>query len=182
MVHIPVKFKRVAAAFDEISRFRSCDESSGSEHSADLSDLVNSFFEREIGEQRSSEEHDQDGNGNDFDDDESDLSNSPDFELQDSVRNLFEGDRDDDVKRGIYTEVEKAVEGAGGDETSSPEFKRRLMARLRSSGFDAGEFLSNLIDINEKISHLKCPTLIHNTISVYKYYKRNSLIQIFKND
>ncbi|KAL8461556.1 hypothetical protein ACS0TY_032877 [Phlomoides rotata] len=143
MEQIPVRFKRVAAAFDEISRFRSCDESSGSEHSADLSDLVNSFFEREIREQKSSEDHNQDVNGNEFDDDdddESDLSNSPDIELQDSVRNLLEGDRDDEVKRSIYTEVEKAVEGVdvGGDGSSSPEFKRRLMAGLRNSGFDAG--------------------------------------------
>lgn len=145
MVNIPVKFKRVAAAFDEMSRVRSC-ESSGSEHSADLSDLVNSFFEREIREQRTSEEDgDQDRNGNEIDDDESE-SNSPDFEFQDSLRKLF--DRENDcVKRSIRAEVEKALEVVG-DRNSSPEFKRRLMAQLRSNGFDAGELLYELLAFN----------------------------------
>ncbi|KAJ4982374.1 hypothetical protein NE237_033211 [Protea cynaroides] len=49
MAKIPVRFKRVAAAFDEVARIRPC-ESSGSEYSpegdlADLSDLIDSFME-----------------------------------------------------------------------------------------------------------------------------------------
>ncbi|KAL1560043.1 hypothetical protein AAHA92_10309 [Salvia divinorum] len=133
MVNIPVRFRRVAAAFDEMSRDRSF-ESSGSEHSADLSDLVNSFFEREIREQRIG------GDGDDHeieieideDDDESG-SNSQDSRFHDSLRKIFHlGDG-----RSISSAVEKALEVVG-DNDSSPEFKRRLMARLRSSGFDAG--------------------------------------------
>ena len=139
MVNIPVRFKRVAAAFDEMSRDRSF-ESSGSEHSADLSDLVNSFFEREIREQRIIVGGDGDGDGGgddeigiDEDDDESG-SNSHDSRIHDSLRKIFDlGDG-----RSISTAVEKALEVVG-DNDSSPEFKRRLMARLRSSGFDAGE-------------------------------------------
>lgn len=146
MVNIPVKFKRVAAAFDEMSRVRSF-ESSGSEHSADLSDLVNSFFEREIREQRSGEDddHDQDRTGNEIElEDESETSNSRDLELEDSLRKLF--DRDDDgVKTSISDAVENALEVVG--DPSSPEFKRRLMARLRSTGLDAGEFLYEYISI-----------------------------------
>ncbi|KAH6777287.1 hypothetical protein C2S52_007282 [Perilla frutescens var. hirtella] len=114
MVNIPViKFKRVADAFDEMSKAGSCEsESSGSEHSADLSDLVNSFFEREIREQRT------------------------DFQVQDCLRKLFYRD-DDTVKSSISAAVEKALKEVG-DKNSLPEFKRRLMSRLRSSGFDAG--------------------------------------------
>ncbi|KAI3456527.1 hypothetical protein Pfo_013190 [Paulownia fortunei] len=134
MVNIPVKFKRVAAAFDEMARVRSC-ESSGSEHSADLSDLVNSFFEREIREQTTSEEVDQDIDGNEINDESE--TNSPDSEFQDSLKKLFDRENDG-VKRSIHAEVEKELEEAVGDKNSSPDFKRRLMVRLRSRGFDAG--------------------------------------------
>ncbi|XP_057765003.1 uncharacterized protein LOC130985856 [Salvia miltiorrhiza] len=134
MVNIPVRFERVAAAFDEMSRDRSF-ESSGSEHSADLSDLVNSFFEREIREQGIGGDADPDGNEIEIDDDESE-SNSQDSQFHDSLRKLFDR-QDGGVRRRISAAVEKALE-AVGDKDSSPEFKRRLMARLRSSGFDAG--------------------------------------------
>ncbi|KAL1537278.1 hypothetical protein AAHA92_29810 [Salvia divinorum] len=134
MVNIPARFGRVAAAFDEMSRDRSF-ESSGSEHSADLSDLVNSFFEREIREQRIGGDGDRDGNQVEIDDDEFE-SNSQDSGFHDCLSKLF--DRDDDgVGRSISTAVEEALEVIGGRD-SSPEFNRRLMARLRSSGFDAG--------------------------------------------
>uniref|UniRef100_A0A803M1P2 Uncharacterized protein n=1 Tax=Chenopodium quinoa TaxID=63459 RepID=A0A803M1P2_CHEQI len=51
MAKIPIKFNRVAAAFDEAAKwYRPCDSSSGSEYwpesGADLSDLVNSFIEK----------------------------------------------------------------------------------------------------------------------------------------
>ncbi|KAH6768832.1 hypothetical protein C2S51_014168 [Perilla frutescens var. frutescens] len=140
MVNIPViKFKRVADAFDEMSKARSCEsESSGSEHSADLSDLVNSFFEREIREQRTGGHDDQDRiNENiEIDDDDESESNSQDFQVQDCLRKLFYRD-DDTVKSSISAAVEKALKEVG-DKNSLPEFKRRLMSRLRSSGFDAG--------------------------------------------
>ncbi|KAL0443001.1 UNVERIFIED_CONTAM: hypothetical protein Slati_2022800 [Sesamum latifolium] len=139
MVKIPVKFKRTAAAFDEAARVRSW-ESSGSEHSADLSHLVNSFLESEImREEKTSDQavDDQDvDRGSEIDDDQSE-NNSPDFELQDLLKKLF--DREDDrVKRSIHAEVEKAMGELTGDEKLSTDFKRRLMARLRSRGFDAG--------------------------------------------
>ncbi|KAK4398873.1 hypothetical protein Sango_1362800 [Sesamum angolense] len=139
MVKIPVKFKRTAAAFDQAARVRSW-ESSGSEHSADLSHLVNSFLESEImREEKTSDQavddQDVDG-GSEIVDDQSE-ENSPDFELQDLLKKLF--DREEDgVKRSIHAEVEKAVGELAGDEKLSTDFKRRLMARLRSRGFDAG--------------------------------------------
>ncbi|XP_075524293.1 uncharacterized protein LOC142556697 [Primulina tabacum] len=142
MVNIPVKFRRIAAAFDEVVRAgRSC-ESSGSEHSADLSDMVNSYLEREIMEYGESEEvKDQEEEGGEemVDDDESE-TNSPDSELEDSLKNLlFDHENDDgDVKRRILAEVEAAIGELGGNGSSSPDFKRRVMVRLRSRGFDAG--------------------------------------------
>ncbi|KAG6412214.1 hypothetical protein SASPL_124885 [Salvia splendens] len=69
MVNIPARFGRMAAAFDEMSRDRSF-ESGSSQHSADLSDLVNSFFEREIREQRIGGDGDRNGNPVEIDDDE----------------------------------------------------------------------------------------------------------------
>lgn len=142
MVKIPARFKRVAAAFDEMSRVSSSD-SSGSEHSTDLSDLLNSFFEREISDQQSSAEVDDDPtNHNITEIEDVSESNSRDLELEDSLRKLF--DRDDDgVKRSISDAVENALEVVG--DTSSPEFKRRLMARLRGNGLDAGEFLNYFV-------------------------------------
>lgn len=137
MVNIPVKFKRVAAAFDEMSRVRSF-ESSGSEHSADLSDLVNSFFEREIREQSSGDGDDQDRNINEIELEDESETNSQDLEIEDSLRTLFDRN-DDNVKTSISDAVENALEVVG--DPNSPEFKRRLMARLRSTGLDAGEFL-----------------------------------------
>ncbi|KAK6149691.1 hypothetical protein DH2020_017216 [Rehmannia glutinosa] len=128
----------MAAAFDEMARVRSY-ESSGSEHSADLSDLVNSFFEREISDQRRNDE-DQVELGVDVDeinDDENESNSSDHFEFQDSLKKIF--DRENDaVKSRIHAEVEAAVEEVAANENSSPEFKRRLMAQLRSRGFDAG--------------------------------------------
>lgn len=155
MIKIPGKFKRVVAAFNEVPWVRSC-ESSGSEHSADLSDLVNSFLEREIIEQRKGEEVvDQDKAGNEFDDDDELESNSPDFQSRDVLKNLFDHENDT-VKRNIHAEVQKAYREVGGCTSSSPEFKRRLMARLRSRGFDAGELISlDVIFISPDLIWLK---------------------------
>lgn len=129
MIKIPMNFK---GAFNEVPRVKSC-ESSGSEHSADLSDLVNSFLESAIGEEIRDEElvdQDKDGNG----------SSDDDVESQDVLKNLFSHENDA-VRRSIQEEVGKAYGDAGGGLSSSPDCKRLLMARLRSRGFDAGEFL-----------------------------------------
>ncbi|KAK6133248.1 hypothetical protein DH2020_033009 [Rehmannia glutinosa] len=127
------KFRRIAAVFDEASR---SSESGGEENCADLSDLVNSFLEREIGEQRNSVDRDKDGNV--FDDEDEEIeSKSTEFESRDLLNNLFDSENDA-VKRRIHAEVEKAHREVGGGKSSSPDFKRRLVARLRNRGFDAG--------------------------------------------
>ncbi|KAL5576324.1 hypothetical protein UlMin_018023 [Ulmus minor] len=140
MARIPVRFQRVAAAFDEVARVRLC-ESSGSEHSpesfTDLSDLVNSFIER--GDR---------GGGGLGDDEEVEIDEEfkkndesdaywSDSEKIDKLKSLFGGgDDDDDVKGKIFAEAELACDLAG--DASSPGFKRRLMTHLREKGFDAG--------------------------------------------
>lgn len=137
MMKIPARFKRTAAAFDEAAKVRSW-ESSGSEHSSDdLSDLVNSFLERETEEVI--DHQDKHGNEIDFDDDnELDITNSPDFETRDLLNNLSHSGNDA-VRASIHAEVEKArSEGS----SSPPDFKRRLTTLLRNRGFDAGESLS----------------------------------------
>ncbi|KAK2997514.1 hypothetical protein RJ639_025603, partial [Escallonia herrerae] len=129
---VPVRFKRVAQAFDQVAaRVRIC-ESSGSEHSpaesmADLSDLVKSFLERDVqgggdGEKRENERDDCE-------------SCSGDSEARDMLRNILSGHDNDDYWGRIHAEAEKACRVMGN--RSSPDFKRRLMARLRERGFDA---------------------------------------------
>ncbi|XP_051125903.1 uncharacterized protein LOC127247879 [Andrographis paniculata] len=143
MVNIPVKFRRIAAAFDDAARAaRSCDSSSGSDHSAaDLSVLVNSFLERGIGELRTaSDEFDEDisddrNRTNGDDDDESDRrSNVSDFDFRNSLEKLFDEENLDRTTRSLRSAVETALPevAAAGD------FKRRLMSWLRNRGFDAG--------------------------------------------
>ncbi|XP_030533245.1 uncharacterized protein LOC115742865 [Rhodamnia argentea] len=142
----PIKFKRVAAAFDEAARL--C-ESSGSEHSpssesfADLSDLVMSFMERE-GKVEAEEDCDdeklmkEECEGNNFDDCLSDSDESPAREtLEEILATDYNGD---EVKARIGAEVELACEFIGRDHVDMPshDFKRRLMARLRERGIDAG--------------------------------------------
>ncbi|EYU29858.1 hypothetical protein MIMGU_mgv1a024823mg [Erythranthe guttata] len=156
MVNIPVRFKRMAAAFDEMSRVRSYESSSSEHSSAELSDLVNSFFEREIREivqlktvlkkkrpETLELEIDQSNKPAIFnlaeidDDDESDQNNSPDFELEDSLKKLFNCDQNDAVRSSIHVEVEEALaKVAGGDNYSSSDFKRRLMARICKSKWE----------------------------------------------
>ncbi|PIN21339.1 hypothetical protein CDL12_05975 [Handroanthus impetiginosus] len=134
MVNIPVKFKRVAAAFDEVARVTSC-ESSGSEHTADLSDLVNSFFEREIREQRGGDQETDDWS--EINDDSESNTQDFEFEYKEPLKKLF--DRGNEaVERSIKAEVETALAEVAGGENSSPDFKRRVMTQLRSRGFDAG--------------------------------------------
>ncbi|GFQ01686.1 hypothetical protein PHJA_002312500 [Phtheirospermum japonicum] len=132
---IPVRFRRVAAAFDKFSRI-----SDGSEDasSADLSDLVNSFLEREIREQRNGDDRDEDRSNNLLDDDDDDREMESNSESRELLNILFGGENDA-VRRRIHSEVEKACREINGrSKTSSPDFKRRLVSRLRSRGFDAG--------------------------------------------
>lgn len=128
---------RFAAGFDELSRVRPC-ESSGSEHSADLSDLVNSFLEREIGDRREMEDL-----GDVIDGEDEQESSTPDVESRISLENLFDC-QNDAVRKSITAEVAMVYREIAGDDrfSSSPDFKRRLMARLRSRGIDAGKLNS----------------------------------------
>ncbi|XP_016500684.1 uncharacterized protein LOC107819115 [Nicotiana tabacum] len=138
---VPVKFKRVAAAFDEVAKARLC-ESSGSEYSpaaaaaaslTDLSGLVNSFLERGEEEIIISDENEKleeiNGNGeNCFDE----------LEIKENLMNLLgiEENSSDDLNKSISVAVENVL--LEENDRSSPEFKRRLMTRLRDRGFDAG--------------------------------------------
>lgn len=139
---IPVRFKRVAEAFEEVAKVRGCVSSSGSEHSPaaeegeslrDLSDLVNSFLEKGIYGNFGGNENQVDMVAGDFDD----LDQGSDSEGRDLVKSLL-GFRDDDdeIRREISEEVEEGLRVVG--DSSSPEFKRRLMTWLRERGFDAG--------------------------------------------
>ncbi|KAI4298768.1 hypothetical protein L6164_032286 [Bauhinia variegata] len=148
MARIPIRFERLAAAFDaDVSRVRLC-ESSGSEHSpeslTDLSDLVKSFMEK-------NERVDQGGEARDVkydvkdEKDEEEIekcqSSDSDCDKKEILQSLFAGDEEDDEedrdgKEKIRGEVERSY-GLVGDK-SSPEFKRRLMTWLREKGFDAG--------------------------------------------
>lgn len=135
MGKIPVRFQRVAAAFDEVAKVRLC-ESSGSEHSPEsdayLSDLVKSFIERGDGDRYEEIQPEMEPKSGDS---EGYLSDS---ETKDSLQSLFGCGGDDDVKRKIFAEAE-AFSGFIGDDKSSRSYKRRLMTHLREKGFDAGE-------------------------------------------
>ncbi|KAK7348386.1 hypothetical protein VNO80_22940 [Phaseolus coccineus] len=133
MGRIPVRFERLAAAFQaDVARVRLC-ESGETEHSpeelTDLSDLVKSFMERE------GEEEDAVGVG--WDDGDEDLEWF-DSEKREILERIFGGDGDDDAKQLIRREVELALELVGENENSSPQFKPQLVSRLRDKGFDAG--------------------------------------------
>ncbi|KAL9384140.1 hypothetical protein Peur_024463 [Populus x canadensis] len=162
----PVRFKRVAAAFNEASRAIRLCESSGSEHyspdnnSADLSDLVNSFIEREYRNQfRGGGDHDKKEDDNlahqdqkdhhrpqskhsNIDQHDESLDICSYSETKDTLENLLNSiEDDDDVRQKIRKETELAC-GIIGSERSSLsshlDFKRGLMSHLRDRGFDAG--------------------------------------------
>ncbi|PHT31008.1 hypothetical protein CQW23_27345 [Capsicum baccatum] len=132
---VPMKFKRVTEAFDEVAKARIC-ESSGSEHSPasesvmNLSELVNSFLEGEvIVDDKLTEITDvnvDDNNNNCFDE----------SKIKENLKDLF--DCDDGSKRRIINAVKNALDDEEENERSSIEFKRRLMSRLRDRGFDVG--------------------------------------------
>ncbi|GLT46695.1 hypothetical protein SLA2020_204370 [Shorea laevis] len=137
-MRIPATFDRLAAAFDEAAAralgVRLC-ESSGSEHSpaADLSDLVNSYIEKECGDVNAEQEEKENIT------DESDWSESETKEkLEDLMGKFFpNGDKDEEVKQRLCAATEIVCQRIC-DGSSLPDFKRRLMSSLRDSGFDAG--------------------------------------------
>ncbi|XP_068323470.1 uncharacterized protein [Pyrus communis] len=165
-----VRFQRVAAAFDEVSRVRLC-ESSGSEYSAagesfaDLSNLVKSFIERgDLGEGGG----DRDGVRNDEESEGGDWSDS---ETKNSLERLFDV-KGDDLKKTIADEVEVALAGIGDD--LSRGFKRRLMTHLRHKGFDAE------VDELKKIVRLMCTAIKKSMKSVdmpMPPWRRNGYMQ-----
>jgi hypothetical protein len=114
-------------------------ESSGSEHSpesfTDLSDLVNSFIERDGG--AFDGDHDKEVVDNEKEQNHAESSDSSESETKDMLQNLFGSDDDGGDRDEIRAATELASKGLIGDR-SSPGFKRQLMARLRDMGFDAG--------------------------------------------
>ncbi|KDP20676.1 hypothetical protein JCGZ_21147 [Jatropha curcas] len=137
MAKIPFRFQKMGAAFSEAARMRLC-ESSGSEHYSpdnsdhDLSDLVNSFIERDYRIEADNERHLE--NDSNLEALENYCSDSA--ENKQLLQNLFNDNGDDDVRRNISAETQFACGIIG--ERSSQGFKRRLMSRLRDQGFDAG--------------------------------------------
>ncbi|CAN0879995.1 hypothetical protein LINGRAHAP2_LOCUS13403 [Linum grandiflorum] len=138
------KVNMLAVAFDEaamaITRQQPC-ESSGSEHfnsvdslaAVDLSDLVNSFLERDYSYGRDFEEEKGDCDDESFDS----VALYSVRESKLALEKLLKGDGGEDEEIEIIrAETEKAMAEIGIDEGLN--FKRRLMSRLRDAGFDAG--------------------------------------------
>nr|GLL23942.1 uncharacterized protein LOC109167236 [Ipomoea trifida] len=99
------------------------------------------------------------GGGDDVDRDEVEPEDDDGYdvdETKDDLERLLSYGRDDDVtKRNVYEKVEKAIRESG--DRSSPEFKRRLMARLRYNGFDAVEvFLRGEFEIVRPTASYSC--------------------------
>ncbi|MBA0867539.1 hypothetical protein Goshw_000967 [Gossypium schwendimanii] len=139
---IPVRFNKIAAAFDEAARAstvvaRQCESSSGSDHSSedlsDLSDLVNSFIETDDHEGKKTapeKEDDELGDGS-----ESEPGGYL-SETKDALKRLVEKNKGDNVKVKIVGLVELACRNVL--DMSSEGFKRRILSDLRNNGFDAG--------------------------------------------
>ncbi|OMO64766.1 hypothetical protein COLO4_31869 [Corchorus olitorius] len=136
------RLNKIAVAFNEAAKAprRLCN-SSGSEHSPDdLSDLVNSFFERDCevetddGKIHQEEEEEQDDSDDGY---WSDFEYKMKHVLQSLLSNKAHDEiEEEDVKQQIRTEAELAC-GVIGDMLSE-DFKRQLMSHLRDKGFDAG--------------------------------------------
>ncbi|XP_052203576.1 uncharacterized protein LOC127808906 [Diospyros lotus] len=139
MARMPVRFKRVAEAFDEVALARARlhesrgGENSPSETAIDLSDLVKSFMERESGVDGERDDvQEREGNRSQF------QSHCSDSELKQTLAGLLGLEGDDEVKKHIHAEIEDAFRDAIGEGSSPEGFKRRLVSRLRERGFDAG--------------------------------------------
>ncbi|XP_059664648.1 uncharacterized protein LOC132310494 [Cornus florida] len=138
----PVRLKGIWGVFDGVARVRLC-ENSGSEHSAaeslsaDLSELVDSFLERERDERVEEVERmekktlEEERGGSEW------KSNSETKEiLMGLISGGGAGDGDGCVQQRIRTETEIAWRSVGSG--SSEGFKRRVMSLLRQRGLDAG--------------------------------------------
>ncbi|KAI3789451.1 hypothetical protein L2E82_02246 [Cichorium intybus] len=144
MAKIPMRFKRITAAFDDDARARLC-QSSGSEHSdqnsvTDLSDLVDSFFEAEAADRgKSCYEHKVRDHQEETEYQEGESFYGTDSETKEMLIELigYGGhDEDDRAKCAIRSEVETVCRNL--KISSSEGFKRHLMTLLRQRGFDAG--------------------------------------------
>ncbi|XP_006302608.2 uncharacterized protein LOC17894769 [Capsella rubella] len=127
MVEIQRRFKRTESAFNvAAARVRPLprDNSSGSDHSPDLSDLVASFMEREERIIILPEEEETSSDDNDLGD------------VKERLGKLLEGLSRGEERMRIVAAVTEVAEMFVGDNISSP--KRQLMAFLRNKGFDAG--------------------------------------------
>ncbi|KAF2309026.1 hypothetical protein GH714_000172 [Hevea brasiliensis] len=138
MAKRPVRFKNTLAVFNDASQTRFCD-SSGREHyspdnSADLSELVNSFIERDCRIQvDNANNHDPEYDSK-LEPLESYCSDSENY--KNMLESLLNDNEDDDAKRKIRAQTQFACGILG--EKFSHRFKRRLMSHLRDQGFDAG--------------------------------------------
>ncbi|XP_010430296.1 PREDICTED: uncharacterized protein LOC104714581 [Camelina sativa] len=129
MVEIQGRFKRTESAFNMAAAHLRppCDDnSSGSDHSPDLSDMVASFMEREgqIVLPVVVQEMDSSSDDNDLDD------------VKERLGKLLEGLSDSEERMRIVAVATEVAETLFVGDISSP--KRQLMAFLRNKGFDAG--------------------------------------------
>ncbi|CAL1373112.1 unnamed protein product [Linum trigynum] len=139
--------RQLAAAFDEAAlaiKDKGPCESSGSEHftpddsfpAADLSDLVNSFFEGDYNRNRT-KKREKDFQESNRDDEEFDGGRMRTVidELEKLLKGDDEGGREERERIRYLTEQALAT---GIGDRSSDGFKRRLMTRLRDAGLEAG--------------------------------------------
>lgn len=172
MAKIPIKFNRLASAFDEATRGqRPCDgSSSGSEYwpesGPDLSDLINSFFEKsnydinldhnfdieinDINEDIGNDSGDESVEvnwvpKNDEDEDDKERKELLESLLLECRSNNNNGNKKNGIKQKIWDEIEVALKLFSGNcnysvnDASRSSLKRFVMAHLRDKGFDAGE-------------------------------------------
>lgn len=160
MAKIPIKFKRVAAAFDEAAKWRRpCDgSSSGSEYwpesEADLSDLVNSFIEK--GDYAWVDHNFDIDDVNDTNIDDANWVSDNDETIDENYIEKVEllqglllectSSKHNDkygTKEKILEEINVALKlfsnCHGVNDASRSNLKRNLMAHLRDKGFDAGK-------------------------------------------
>lgn len=145
MGRTPVRFERVAAAFDaDVARVRLCNSSENEQHSpedsADLSDLVKSFMER------GGEGEDAVGVRSD------DGVENFDSEKREILEGIFDDD-DGDAKEKIRREVQLAWGLVAEKDNSSPQFKQQLMSLLRYRGFDAGQYYTIYLNYSYQLSY-----------------------------
>ncbi|XVF26155.1 hypothetical protein REPUB_Repub13aG0274900 [Reevesia pubescens] len=135
---------RIAVVFNEAAAMvpmrRLC-ESSGSQHSekdsTDLSDLVNSFFERDCEVETDERKINREEEGEPDDSDGYWSESETKHMLLSLLSNAPDGNQEQDMKQKIVKETELACEMIIEDRLSE-DFKRQLMSHLRDKGFDAG--------------------------------------------